>query len=219
MTVKVVPTVFVKETEAYGERLELYEALVDRVQLDVADEEFTVTPTLAVGELLAVPSILTRDLHLMVSEPVTHLPVCAKYGAGVVTGQIELMSDQKEFVREAERLGLKAGLAVDLETDFDDLDWPVAQGVTQILVMTVAAGKEEQKFDKTALEKVRRLRNKGFGGEICVDGGVNEQSIGMCVKAGADLLAVGSAIWKATDPKAAHEALSGLAMEAAGKVK
>ncbi|AKM78847.1 MAG: ribulose-phosphate 3-epimerase [Candidatus Beckwithbacteria bacterium GW2011_GWB1_47_15] len=219
MMVKVTPTVFVKEEGVYRERLELYEAFVDRVQLDVADEEFCLAPTLSVRQLLEVPSILARDVHLMVSEPVTHLPVCAEYGAGVVTGQIEQMSDQKEFAREAERLGLKAGLAVDLETELSELNWSVAKEVEQILVMTVAAGKEEQKFNRQALEKVRQLRNKGFSGEICVDGGVNEDTVVFCVRAGADLLAVGSAIWKATDAKAAYEQLSRLATAAPGKLQ
>ena len=195
----ITPTIFVSSLTALQERLELYEEMAARVQLDVADEEFTSKPTLGVEKMLEVATTLERDVHLMMVEPADWLEICKIEGVKTAIGQIENMSSQKEFVEEAKRLNLRAGLAVDLETELKELDWPAAQSADLILIMAVRAGKEGQKFNQESLNRVRELRKKGFSKEICVDGGVNEQTIGNCVKAGADVLAVGSCLWQAED--------------------
>jgi len=202
MTAKITPTIFVNTVEALQERLELYEAITKRVQIDVADKSFTVNPTIAVEKSLSQPTTIKRDMHLMVEEPIEYLETCAQAGVSLVIGHIENMSDQKEFVQRARELGVGVGLAVDLDTPMNDLDWTVAKTADLILIMAVRAGKEGQLFNRKVLERIQWLRKKGFTGEICVDGGVNETTIKPCVKAGADVLAVGSCLWKAADPAA-----------------
>lgn len=214
MRLQIVPTVFVLDVMRLQERLELYEAVVKRVQLDIADEEFTTQPTLGVEQMVEQATTIQRDVHLMTAEPIDWLEVCADGGVEMVVGHVENMGNQKEFVEEARRLGLKPGLAVDLETDLGVLDWPVAKTVDQLLVMTVRAGKEAQKLSQEGLEKVERLRRKGFEREICVDGGVNEATIARCVKAGADVLAIGSALWKTGEVKKEYKKLMELAEKA-----
>jgi len=210
----ITPTIFVSSAAALQERLELYEEMVTRVQLDIADEEFTSKPTLGVEKMLEVATTLERDVHLMMVEPADWLEICKIEGVKTAIGQIENMSSQKEFVEEAKELNLRAGLAVDLETDLKDLDWPAAQEADLILIMAVRAGKEGQKFNQESLSRVRELRKRGFTKEICVDGGVNEQTIGKCVKAGADVLAVGSCLWQAEDIEAEWKRLNQLAERA-----
>lgn len=195
----ITPTIFVSSSAALQERIELYEEIVDRVQLDVADEEFTVKPTLSIEKMLKIVTTLERDVHMMILEPADWLEACKAEGVTTAIGQIENMSSQKEFVEEARRLNLRVGLGVDLETDLKELDWLVAKEVDLILIMAVRAGKEGQKFNSESLGRVEELRKMGFKKEICVDGGVNEKTIGRCVKAGADVLAVGSCLWQAED--------------------
>jgi len=195
----ITPTIFVSSSAALQERLELYEEMAARVQLDVADEEFTSKPTLGVEKMLEVATTLERDVHLMTVEPADWLEVCKIEGVKTAIGQIENMSSQREFVEEAKELNLRVGLGVDWETDLKELDWLIAKEVDLILIMAVRAGKEGQKFNQESLGRVRELRKRGFAKEICVDGGVNEQTMGKCVKAGADVLAVGSCLWQAED--------------------
>jgi ribulose-phosphate 3-epimerase len=209
----IVPTIFVFDHIALEERLERYEGLIERVQLDVADEEFTTQPTLGVEALVEAPTSLKRDVHLMVAEPVEWLEKCNEEAVEMVIGQIENMSNQVEFKRTAEDLGIKWGLAIDIDTKIEDLDWAVAQTADQILVMTVRAGKEGQKLDPKALDKVKAIRAKGFSKEVCVDGGVNPVTIGQCVKAGADVLAVGSSLGLAEDPAKVYQQLKDLASQ------
>ncbi|MDZ7586862.1 MAG: hypothetical protein U0946_03830, partial [Patescibacteria group bacterium] len=135
----------------------------------------------------------------MTVEPADWLEICKIEGVKTAIGQIENMSSQKEFVEEARQLNLRVGLAVDLETELKELDWLTAKEADLILIMAVRAGQEGQKFNQESLSRVRELRKRGFAKEICVDGGVSEQTIAACVKAGADVLAVGSALWQAED--------------------
>jgi len=157
--------------------------------------------------MVAQPTILKRDVHLMIAEPVEWLEKCREEAIDLVIGQIESMSSQAEFKKTAQGLGIKWGLAVDLETPLTDLDWQVAKEADQLLVMTVRAGKEGQKLDQKGLDKVKALRQKGYNREICVDGGVNEATIIRCVKAGVDVLAVGSSLSLAEDVVTAWENL------------
>ncbi len=203
----IVPTIFAFDQSALEERLERFEGLAERVQLDIADANFASQPTLGVEIMVEQPTTLKRDVHLMIAEPVEWLEKCREEAVDLVIGQIESMSGQGEFKKEAEMLGIKWGLAVDLDTPLTDLDWGVAKDADQLLVMTVRAGKEGQKFSLPALNKVKTLREKGFKKEICVDGGVNETTIGKCLKAGADVLAVGSSLNRAEDVVAAWENL------------
>ena len=210
----ITPTIFVSSSARLQERLELYEEMAARVQLDVADEEFTSKPTLGVEKMLEVATTLERDVHLMTVEPADWLEVCKIEGVKTAIGQIENMSSQREFVEEAKELNLRVGLGVDWETDLKELDWLIAKEVDLILIMAVRAGKEGQKFNQESLGRVRELRRRGFAKEICVDGGVNEQTMGKCVKAGADVLAVGSCLWQAEDIEEEWKRLNQLAERA-----
>lgn len=203
----IVPTIFVFDKLALEERLERYEGLAERVQLDIADSNFTPQPTLVVKAMVEQPTTLKRDVHLMIAEPVEWLEKCQEEAVDLVVGQIESMSLQAEFKKTAENLGINWGLAVDLDTPLTDLDWETAKEADQLLVMTVRAGKEGQKLDQKGLDKVKALRQKGFTQEICVDGGVNEQTLAKCLKAGADVLAIGSSLSQAEDVSEAWEKL------------
>ncbi len=211
MVSRIIPTIFVHDLAAFEDRLELYEAITDKIQLDAADSEFTTQPTLEVERLLEQPTTLDRELHLMVNEPAEWLELSAENAIDTVIGQIEMMGNQGEFIETAKSLGLKAGLAIDLETSLNDLDWEVAKTADQLLIMTIRAGKEGQKLDKRGLDKIKALRQKDYQGIIGVDGGVNETTVKACVAAGANVLAVGSALWKAEDAAKELKKLTDLA--------
>src|SRR3989344_121342 len=196
---EIVPSIFSFDYISLEERLERFEGLAERVQLDIADANFAAQPTLDVDVMVEQPTTLKRDVHLMIAEPVEWLEKCREEAVDLVIGQIESMSSQAEFKKTAESLGIKWGLAVDLDTAITDLDWLVAQTADQLLVMTVRAGKEGQKLDQKGLDKVKALRQKGFTKEICVDGGINETTIVKCLEAGADVLAIGSSLNQAPD--------------------
>jgi ribulose-phosphate 3-epimerase len=73
-----------------------------------------------------------------------------------------------------------------------------------LLVMTVEPGFGGQPFLDIMLPKVRRARQLVRDGEhavwVQVDGGVDEETIGLCAEAGADVFVAGSAVYSGSDP-------------------
>ena len=99
--------------------------------------------------------------------------------------------------------GMKAGLAVNPETDVKELV-PYLEDVEMILIMSVHPGFGGQKFIEHSVEKVRELRalieRTGSKALIEVDGGVNLETGARLVEAGADALVAGNAVFGAQDP-------------------
>ena len=112
-----------------------------------------------------------------------------------IIGQIELMSNQREFVDEVYQAGAKVGLAIDFETPVSRLERDVLIDVDVVLVMSVPAGFGGQKFKEETLQKIKQLKHLreeiGARYRLCVDGGVDEANIGRVVASGADEVAIG----------------------------
>jgi ribulose-phosphate 3-epimerase len=85
----------------------------------------------------------------------------------------------------------------------------ILEEVDSLLVMSVNPGFAGQKFMPQALEKIRRLKSR-FPGEIAVDGGINEASAPLVVKAGADVLITASYFYNSADPGGVVRYLKGL---------
>jgi ribulose-phosphate 3-epimerase len=97
-----------------------------------------------------------------------------------------------------------------LETPVTIIPPEILTRLDLVLVMTRKAGSIDYPFEERALEKVKNLRKAEFGGEVCVDGGINEENIKKCLEAGANLIAVGGAIWKVGEINEVIERLSDL---------
>jgi ribulose-phosphate 3-epimerase len=89
-----------------------------------------------------------------------------------------------------------------------------------LLVMTVEPGFGGQSFMAQMMPKVARvrrfLRDSGLPLWVQVDGGVTEDTIEECARAGADMFVAGSAVYGADDPAAAVTALRARAAAAFG---
>lgn len=96
-------------------------------------------------------------------------------------------------------MGVLSGLAINPSTDMVRLR-PFAENCDMVLVMSVEAGFGGQVFNPIALKRLQELKST-FGDRVLleVDGGVNDVTIRSCVSAGADLLVVGSALFRQAD--------------------
>ena len=197
MKVQIVPAILEKEKEAVEKKLEQARKWVERIQIDVIDGKFVDNETVGLEDLMEIDKQIGWDVHLMVEEPIKLIEQCREAEVELVVGQIELMENQLEFVKLAKERQLRAGLGLDLETGVDFLDEEVIGELDQILLLAVKAGFSGQEFDKRVLEKIGQVRELGFEGEVCVDGGVNGETVEACVQAGANILAVGSGLWQA----------------------
>lgn len=180
------------------EAVDVNEANIKRVQIDIIDGVFADNKTIDPGNMVGIDTNLSLDFHLMVKNPIKWIEKCGNVGADRIIGQIEMMENQTEFVEKVQETGLYVGLAIDLDTPVSKLNPMILTNVDLILVMAVKAGWGGQKFEEKVLSKISELdeirsRDK-TPFKICVDGGETEEVIGKTHFAGADEIAIGKKI-------------------------
>ena len=179
----------------------LEEAGVECLHLDVMDGNFV--PNLSYGmpivAALRKVTDLLLDVHLMISDPVEYAPQFVNAGADLITFHVEALKQPSALLAQLRSQGVAAGLAINPSTDMSFVS-PFVAECDLVLVMSVEAGFGGQKFNPIALNRLSELR-KTHGADLLlgVDGGVNETTVGQCTANGADLLVVGSAIFRQAD--------------------
>lgn len=177
----------------------------DQIHLDVMDGHFV--PNISFGppviKSLRKVSTLPYWAHLMISAPEQYIDAFVKTGVDGIVVHAEVEQDAKELADQIHSHGIDAGLCLNPDTDVESyLD--VLPCFERLLIMTVNPGFGGQSFMPGPLEKIQTVR-KRFGDslDIEVDGGVDVQTAGRVIAAGANMLVAGSAVFMAADPVAA----------------
>lgn len=180
---------------------DLEAAGVRGLHLDVMDGHFVPNMTYGLTMVSTVRRLtdLPVDVHLMISNPQDYLTQYVEAGADLVTIHAEAVDDPCQLLEQLRSLGVGAGLAFNPSTSVSSIEAALPL-CDLVLAMSVMPGFGGQKFDKVALENLRELRRR-VSDEVLleVDGGVNVGTIEACAEAGAQLLVVGSAIFKTPD--------------------
>ena len=176
----------------------LEEAGVKGFHLDVMDGSFV--PNMSYGmpivEAFRKLTDLPLDVHLMIDTPRKYIDAFCEAGADIVTFHIEATDDPEPIIQKLSRLGVGVGIAFNPMTPVSRIQ-PYLPSCDVALVMSVNAGFGGQSFEPIALEKVRELRQHSPESLIIeIDGGINNETIESSLDAGAQLLVVGSAIFK-----------------------
>lgn len=197
---KIIPTILTSDPKELIHKLNLVKGKIGLVQVDIVDGIFAPNNTIKISDLLNRPRGVNVELHLMVDRPEDWVEEVAKVKPSSIVGQIEMMEDPEKFFTLAAKFGIKAGIGIDLPTSLDSVAPEVFVWAEKILLMAVKAGEGGQRFDKSALHKIEPARSHLAGTKtIAVDGGLNEETIPLCVQAGASEFCVGSAFWEAED--------------------
>ncbi len=195
----------------------LEDAGASALHLDVMDGHFV--PNLSFG-LPLVESIrsitnLPLDVHLMIANPADYVTRYVEAGANMVSFHIEVTDEAPKLLEQIRTSGAAAGIVLNPPTPVEQV-LPVLEHCDFALVMSVMPGFGGQKFDPVALEKIQTIRSSANDSLLIeVDGGVNDETIQNCVRAGTDLLVAGSAITGGDDYKASFQQLTDLAQAAA----
>ncbi len=180
----------------------------DMLHLDSMDGCFV--PNISFGppviSALRGKTSLFFDTHLMLSHPLSYIEAYKKAGADGITFHIECEDDPAAVLAAIKSCGCAPGIALNPATPPEAVA-PYGKELKMITVMTVQPGFGGQKLRPEALKKVTWLKEKFPEVLVQVDGGVNEETAALCVKAGADVLVAGTAVFRAADPAAAIEAL------------
>jgi len=181
----------------------------DMIHVDVMDGHFV--PNITIGPLV-VKGIrritkLPLDVHLMIKNPEKFIDAFVDAGSDMITVHIETVTKLglQTLNSKLHAKGLKFGVSLNPNTPLSRIKG-VLNSVDLILVMTVNPGFGGQKFIRSVLPKIKKLRTN-YSGDISVDGGINHKTAPGIIRAGANILAAGSYIFNARNPKAAIERL------------
>jgi ribulose-phosphate 3-epimerase len=194
---------------------QLEQAGARAIHLDVMDGHFVPNITIGLPVVEAVRRLtrLPVDVHLMITNPAEYARRFYEAGADMITFHIEAVTEPAPILEEIRSLGAATGLVLNPGTPVDSV-LPWLELCDLILVMSVQAGFGGQSFHPVALEKLRRLRvMAGPDFLLEIDGGVNQNTINDCVRAGADLLVIGTAILECPPYRPVMEELMTLAAD------
>lgn len=200
--VLIIPAILTGNRIAAQTALEKFAHITEWIQLDVTDGKFAGTVSITPDDLPPLPSSLKLEVDLMVQQPAEYFAACYRAGATRVFCQIEPVKDVPALLAQMDQFGFTKGLSLKPETPLDVI-WSYLDQVDAILLHSVPPGKQEQRFLVKTITRVRQLRAKAPKIFIEVDGGVNSTNIAKVFAAGADAVAVGSALLKADNPTVA----------------
>jgi ribulose-phosphate 3-epimerase len=226
-SIEIIPTnTCPPDFEELARRTLAFASFAPHVQLDVSDGKFS--PVLSwpyqngqwrelQEKNLPHAEQTQYEIHLMVEEPREVGELLINAGAKRVMGHIEAFKDQKDTfdtLRSWKARGAEVGLAALFKTPLETLE-PFLSECDVILLMSIGTiGKQGAPYEPSVIERIEMLRARHPAMLVAVDGGVSRDNIAELARAGVTRFGVGSAITRASDPRAAYEELLRLAESA-----
>jgi ribulose-phosphate 3-epimerase len=176
------------------------------IHVDIMDGHFVPNLTLGppVVKSLRKVTDLPLDCHLMIENPDDFIPAFADAGANWISVHQETCRHLNRVLHHIKDHDCLAGVVINPATPVNTLE-EVLDIVDYVLVMSVNPGFGAQKFIPSTLHKMRRLAEirsqRGLNYRIEVDGGVVLGTVGDVVRAGAEILVAGNAVFGSGDPK------------------
>ncbi|MFP3019837.1 ribulose-phosphate 3-epimerase [Wolbachia endosymbiont (group A) of Pogonocherus hispidulus] len=217
MSIKIAPSILSADFAKLGEEVRKISDLgVDYIHIDVMDGNFVSNITIGPSVVSAIRkySNLPFDVHLMVKSPGNHIESFINAGADIINVHAEAEIHLERLIRKIKsyknvndaKKPIQAGVSIVPSTSPSVLEYIIHE-LDIVLIMTVNPGFGGQEFIHSQLNKIstikKMIQERNLKTQISVDGGINFSNAADIIKAGADILVAGSAIFKAEDIKKA----------------
>ena len=219
--IELAPSILSADFARLGEQVRLAsEGGGSVIHVDIMDGHFVPNLTIGPPVLRSLRKVtqLPLDCHLMIENPDDYIPAFAEAGADWISVHQEACRHLNRTLHLIKGHDCLAGVVINPATPVETLS-EVLDIVDYVLVMSVNPGFGAQKFIPSTLHKMRRLAElrseRGLNYRIEVDGGVALETVGEVVRAGAEILVAGNAVFGKGDPKKNAQELLKAATEAA----
>lgn len=226
MGIKIAPSILSADFAKLGEEVKRISGLdVDYIHIDVMDGNFVPNITIGPNVISAIRkySNLPFDVHLMVKSPGDHIESFINAGADIITIHAEAEIHLERLVKRIKsyknindtKKTIQVGVSIVPSTSPSVLEYIIHE-LDIVLIMTVNPGFGGQEFIHSQLSKISTVRkmiqDRNLKTQVSVDGGVNFSNAADVIKAGANILVAGSAIFKAEDMKKTINDLKNLSL-------
>lgn len=172
---------------------------IDWFHFDIMDGHFV--PNLGLGPLIVEDlrdkTTLPFNAHLQITHPQAFIPVFSQAGCNIITFHIETTFHLFRTVSLIKKEGKKAGISIAPGTPINHLEYILSE-LDLVVILAVDPGFAGQEFIPQVIPKIERLRDmvekKALDLDIAVDGNINEKTIPITKKAGANVFIGGTSI-------------------------
>ena len=182
------------------------DSAADWFHIDIMDGVFVPNISFGMPVLKAIGEHAKKplDVHLMIVDPDRYISTFAALKAAVLTVHYEACTHLHRSIQSIKSHKMKAGVALNPHTPVHVLE-DIIQDLDLVCLMSVNPGFGGQHFIPNTFEKIKALsaliEKKGATTQIEIDGGVTPENAADLVRAGANILVAGSAVFKSPDPK------------------
>lgn len=177
----------------------------DYIHIDVMDGHFVPNITIGAPVVKAIRKITDKilDVHLMIENPGDYLDSFIDAGSDIITVHYEANGNTIELIDRIKKAGVRACVSIKPSTSADVLI-DLLPRLDMVLIMTVEPGFGGQGFIKESTEKIKYIRKlideNNYNCNLEIDGGAKLSNVDEIVKAGANVIVAGSAIFDTENP-------------------
>jgi ribulose-phosphate 3-epimerase len=199
---KIVPAILCDQFSLLKEMVRVSSQFCDFLHIDITDGRFVPSKSITAEDLAKAEPSVGMEAHIMVKEPEDHIDSFKSAGVERIVFHFEATDSPEYVIDEIRERDLAVGLAINPDTELDRVE-SLLDRIDMLLLLSVYPGFYGARFVPSVLDKAYEAKRRRHDLFLGMDGGIKVDNIRRIKDAQVDLVAVGSAILKAEDPKEA----------------